>query len=65
MRAMDDGIVIPRTPLLAGESQGGISITLATRTPQRLRGPLYLFPQVASEPDSVHQGLAKELPKLS
>ena len=35
-----------------GESQGGTSITLAIRTPERLRRPPDLVPQVASEPDS-------------
>jgi hypothetical protein len=52
----DDGILIPDTPPnageTAGESQGGTSITLAIRTPERLRGPLDLVPQMASEPDS-------------
>ena len=52
----DDGILVPGTPLnvgeLAGESQGGTSITLAIRTPERLRGPPNLIPQVISEPES-------------
>jgi hypothetical protein len=56
----DDGILVPNTPPnageiageIAGESQGGTSITLAIRTPERLRGPPDLVPQVASEPDS-------------
>ena len=52
----DDGILIPGTPPgageILGESQGGTSITLAIRTPERLRGPPDLVPQVASEPDS-------------
>jgi hypothetical protein len=52
----DDGILVPGTPPnaseIAGESQGGTSITLAIRTPERLRGPPDLVLQVASEPDS-------------
>ena len=52
----DDGILVPGTPPnaseIAGESQGGTSITLAIRTPERLRGPSDLVLQVASEPDS-------------
>jgi hypothetical protein len=36
----DDGIVDPSTPpRLVGESQGGTTITLALRTPERLRPP--------------------------
>ena len=31
-----DEIIIPRTPERAGESQGGTTITLALRTPERL-----------------------------
>jgi hypothetical protein len=52
----DDDILVPGTPPnaseIAGESQGGTSITLAIRTPERLRGPSDLVLQVASEPDS-------------
>ena len=53
---VDDGILVPGTPLdvgeLAGESQGGTSITLAIRTPERLRGPPNLIPTLALEPES-------------
>jgi hypothetical protein len=48
--------LIPGTPpdagKIAGESQGGTSIILAIRTPERLRSPPDLVPQVAFEPDS-------------
>jgi hypothetical protein len=52
----DNGILISGTPPnageITGEFQGGISITLAIRTPERLRGPLDLVPSMVSEPDS-------------
>jgi hypothetical protein len=48
----DNDVLVPGTPPFAGESQGGTSITLAIRTPERLRGPPDLVPQVASETDS-------------
>jgi hypothetical protein len=35
----EEGVIIPGTPPRAGESQGGTTITLAIRTPERLRGP--------------------------
>ena len=47
----DDGIIVPRTPLPMGESQGGTTITLALRTPERLHGSLNLIPSLASEPE--------------
>jgi hypothetical protein len=40
---------VPSTPPPAGKSQGGITIALAIRTPERLRGPLELIPALASE----------------
>jgi hypothetical protein len=43
--------VVPGTPPVAGESQGGTSITLAIRTPERLRGPPNLVPTLLSEPE--------------
>ena len=49
----DDGIIVPRTPLPIGESQGGTTITLALRTPERLHRAYNLVPSLASEgPDS-------------
>jgi hypothetical protein len=44
------GVIISGTPPLAGESQGGITIALAIRTPERLKRPLELIPALASEP---------------
>ena len=41
----DEDIVVPKTPPRAGESQGGTSITLAIRTPERLRAGLDLAPE--------------------
>ena len=32
-----EDVIVPSTPPLAGESQGGITIALAIRTPERLR----------------------------
>ena len=41
------------TPLFIGESQGGTTITLALRTPERLHRSYNLVPSIASEaPDS-------------
>jgi hypothetical protein len=52
MRATgDDGTIVPETPLLMGESQGGTTITLALCTPERLHGSLDLVPSLASEPE--------------
>jgi hypothetical protein len=31
-----EDVIVPNTPPLAGESQGGITISLAIRTPERL-----------------------------
>ena len=43
-------VIVPGTPPLAGESQGGTTIALAIRTPERLKGPPELIPAPASEP---------------
>ena len=43
-------VIVPGTPPLAGESQGGTTIALAIRTPERLKGPPELIPALASEP---------------
>jgi hypothetical protein len=48
----DDDVLVPDTSPFAGKSQGGTSITLAIKTPERLRGPPDLVPQIASEPGS-------------
>jgi hypothetical protein len=47
----DEDIIVPGTALIRGESQGGTTITLAIRTPERLRGPPDLVPTLASEPE--------------
>ena len=44
-------MIVPGTPLPASESQGGTTITLAIRTPERLRGPLSLIPMPISSPE--------------
>jgi hypothetical protein len=44
------GVIVPCTPPLAGGSQGGTTIALAIRTPERLKGPPELVPALASEP---------------
>jgi hypothetical protein len=46
-----EDVVVPSTPPLPGESQGGTTIALAIRTPDRLRGLLELIPAQASEPE--------------
>jgi hypothetical protein len=43
-------VIVSGTPPLAGESQGGTTIALAIRTPERLKGPPELIPALASEP---------------
>ena len=48
----DQGILVFGTPPPPGESQGGTTITLTMRTPERLRGPPDLIPTLASEPES-------------
>jgi hypothetical protein len=53
----DNGILVPGIPpgapgLIAGESQGGTTITLSLRTPERLRGPPELVPTLAPEPEA-------------
>jgi ribosomal 50S subunit-recycling heat shock protein len=48
----DDGIVVASTPpRFAGESQGGTTITLAIRTPERLRPPPELTPALEASPE--------------
>jgi hypothetical protein len=49
--ASDEDIIVPGTPSIGGESQGGTTITLAIRTPERLRGPSDLIPTLTSEPE--------------
>jgi hypothetical protein len=44
-----EDVIVPRTPPLAGESQGGTTIALAIRTPEPLRGPPKLILEMASE----------------
>ena len=46
----DQGILVFGTPPPPGESQGGTTITLAMRTPERLRGPPDMIPTLAFEP---------------
>ena len=41
----DEIVQVPATPLRAGESQGGATIALAVRTPERLRPGRDLRPQ--------------------
>ena len=56
----EEGILIPGTPpgpqgargLISGESQGGTTITLSLRTPDRLRRPPGLIPTLAPEPEA-------------
>jgi hypothetical protein len=57
-------IIIPRTPKRAGESQGGTTITLALRTPERLRGGPDLAPRLSPplEPESSWQLPASTAP---
>jgi hypothetical protein len=67
----EEGILIPGTPpglqaapgVVAGESQGGTTITLSLRTPERLRGPPDLVPALAHEPEASPeaQGIANKL----
>jgi hypothetical protein len=40
---------VPSIPPLVGESQGGTTIALAIRTPERLRGPPELILEIVSE----------------
>ena len=39
-------------PLRSGKSQEGTTITLALRTPERLRGPPELIPTLTPEPEA-------------
>jgi hypothetical protein len=55
----DDEIIVPATPprpagqpQVAGESQGGTTITLAVRTPDRLRPGPDLCPRASSAPET-------------
>ena len=48
-RSDSEDVVVPSTPPPAGESQGGTTIALAIRTPERLRGPPELIPALPSE----------------
>ena len=48
----DQGVLVLRTPPPPGESQGGTTITLATRTPACFRGPPGLIPTLVFEPES-------------
>ena len=45
-----EDVIVPNTPRPAGELQGGTTIALAIRTPERLQGPPELIPTLASEP---------------
>jgi hypothetical protein len=45
-----EGVIVPGTPPLAGESQGGTTIALAIRTSERLKGLPELIPELSSEP---------------
>jgi hypothetical protein len=47
----EGGVLAPDTPPTLGESQGGTTITLAIRTPERLQGPPDLVPTLALEPE--------------
>jgi hypothetical protein len=51
--------VVPSTPPLAGESQGGTTIDLAIRTPERLQGPPGLITDGASEPQGTPEAQAQ------
>ena len=48
----EDFLTSGTPPPRPGESQGGTTITLALRTPERLRGPPELIPTLASEPEA-------------
>ena len=48
----DRGVLVFGTPPPPGEFQGGTTITLAMRIPERLRGPPDLIPTPAFEPES-------------
>ena len=52
--------IVPSTPPLAGESQGGATMALAIRTPERLQGPQKLIPTLASTATArIKQGTRK------
>jgi len=46
-----EDVIVPNTPPLAGESQGGTTIALAIKTPERLRGLAEPIPALASKPE--------------
>ena len=48
----EDFLTSGTPPPRSGESQGGTTITLALRTPERLRGPPELIPTLAPEPEA-------------
>jgi hypothetical protein len=60
----DEDVVVPGTPAeLVGESQGGTTITLAMRTPERLRPGLHLVPRASAiDISSPGSDLAWQLP---
>jgi hypothetical protein len=51
-----EDVIVPTTPPLSGEPQGGTTITLAIRTLERLQGPLELIPERASESQGTPEG---------
>jgi hypothetical protein len=56
-----EAVIVPSTPPLAGESQGGITIALAIRTPERLQGPPELIPALTSEPQGTPEAQVQPL----
>jgi hypothetical protein len=48
----EEGFIIPGTLPRAGESQGGTTITLAMKAPERLRGPPDPVPRGISSPET-------------
>jgi hypothetical protein len=47
-----EDVIVPGTPPLAGESQGGTTMALAIRTPERLKGPPELIPALTLAPQA-------------
>ena len=52
---------MPGTPPLAGESQGGTTVTSAIRTPERLRGTPELIPALAPEAQGTSEAQVEPL----
>jgi hypothetical protein len=56
---------MPSTPPLAGESQGGTTIALALRTPERLRGTPELILEMASESQGTPEAQVQPLASIT